>query len=142
VSLMPTLCPSCRRVHLAVAPAAHSELSTCRICGGDTRLVPGCSFAATDRDLFEELSYIVEQGGITTTEAEAFGLEAQRALWSGAYNQLIERLASRLAGLLPIQVAIGKNSGGQRRLLAMLRVIFDALSTLRTTPARADPSKH
>jgi hypothetical protein len=102
--------------------------------------VPGCSFGASECDPFEELSQIVAHAGITTSEAEALGLEAQRALWSGAYPALIERLADRLAGLLPIQIAVGNNASGQRRLLAMLRVIFDALAALRTSPGPA--AKH
>jgi hypothetical protein len=114
-----------------------AELPHCRVCGSRTRLVPGCSFAAADRDLFEELSEIIAHGGITTTEAEVLALEAQRALWSGSYANLLEKLGTRLPGLLPIQVAIGKNAGGQRRALVIVRSVLEALTTLRTSPPRA-----
>lgn len=133
MSLMPLLCPACRRVQLAAADAGR-ELPVCESCGSDTRLVPGCSFAAADRELFDELSHIAAHGGISIADAEAFALEAQRALWSGAYESFLERLGQRLPGLLPIQVAVGKNTAAQKRVISLLRAILDALTTLRTSP--------
>lgn len=93
--------------------------------------MPGCSSAAPDVEVFEELSAIVAEGNVTPMEAQGFARELERALWSGAYNHLLETLSVRLPGFLPHQVAAGKNSGAQRRVLAKLKTIFDALATAR-----------
>jgi hypothetical protein len=61
-------------------------------------------------------------------EAQALALEAERALWSGAYKPLLDRMCARMPGLVPIEVAAGKNSAAQRRALGMLKIILEALS--------------
>lgn len=135
MTYVPTLCLECWRVHLAsLAQAQAGELS-CRTCGAEARIVPGCTFPEVEREAVEELSEIVAEGNITPMEARSYAAELERALWSGAYRPLLATLSVRLPGLLPHEVAAGKNSGAQRRVLARLKTILDALGTARRASA-------
>lgn len=98
---------------------------------GPLRVVPGCSFAAADREDFAELCQVVAEAHTTRIEAQTYALAVQHALWSGSYLPLLERLSGRLVGLLPLQTSAGKSSAAQRRIVVMLKTIFEALSTLR-----------
>jgi hypothetical protein len=132
---VPTLCEGCWRVQLASITAAQSRELACDTCGAESRVVPGCSYGEGERDAFEELATIVAEGRVTPTEAHAYGSETERALWSGSYGSLLEKLLVRLPGLLPHQVAAGKNAGAQRRILAKLKTILEALATARSHSA-------
>lgn len=111
--------------------------------------MPGCSFGAAERAQFEELSEIVAQSNIKATEAYGYAEETQRALRSDAYAAQLERLTTRVLGLLPLILAAGKNLALQRSILSKLQTIFEALGTARegsaeyriaplATPTRAD----
>lgn len=135
MSYVPTLCMDCWRVHLVSLALAQAGSVECATCGADARIVPGCSFAAAEVEAFEELSSIVAEGHLTPMEAQSYGQELEHALWSGAYNPLMESLSVRMPGLLPHQVAAGKNSGAQRRILSKLKTILEALATARRSSA-------
>lgn len=135
MSYVPTLCQACWRVHLATTAAAHGGETACKTCGAESRVVPGCSYGEAEHDAFEELATIVAEGRMTPAEAQMYGLDAERALGSGAYTSLLEKLSVRLPGLLPHQVAAGKNSGAQRRILGKLKTILEALATARRQSA-------
>jgi hypothetical protein len=135
MSLTATLCTDCRRVRLA----ARDVSGECKSCGGRTRAIPGPSFEAADRELFHELGHIIADGCITRSEAEEFATEAQRALWSGAYSTFIVRLTVRLPTLLRTQVVVGRNSGGQRRMIVILKTICEALSASRSSNVSERP---
>jgi hypothetical protein len=113
------------------------ELPACNICEGETRVVPGCSFGQEDHQLFEELSEVFAQGAVSTLEAQELALEAQRALWSGAYASLLDKLSRRLPALLPTQMVIERSSIAQRKLLTVSRAILEALTTLPPALPRA-----
>ncbi len=131
MSFIPALCLACSRVNLVSLADAASKRLSCATCGGYARVVPGCSYGAKDREAFQELSGIVAEGNLTPTEAQSFASQGERALWSGTYPPLIEALCARLPGLLPHQIAAGKNPTAQRRILDKLRTILDALATAR-----------
>jgi hypothetical protein len=135
MSFVPTLCLECSRVHLASLATAQAGRVACRTCGADARVVPGCSFPAADREAFEELSAIVAEGSLTPVEAQGFSVQVERALWSGSYSSLLEAFSVRLPGLLPLQMAAGKNSGAQRRILTKLKTVLEALGTARRRSA-------
>jgi hypothetical protein len=131
MSLVPALCLSCSRVMLIQFADAQGAPPTCKACGGDARIVPGCSYAEADREQFEELSDILAEAHITPMEAQRYAVEARRALWSGAYAQQLERLTVRVLGLLPLHLAVGKNESAQRRIMHKLQTIFEAVATVR-----------
>lgn len=131
MTFVPTLCLSCSRVHLASLAAAQSRQLICNTCGADARVVPGCSYAVSERESFEELSAIVAEGSLVPTEARGYAGQVERALSSGSHALLLEVLSERLPGLLPHQVAVGRNSGAQRRVLSKLKTILEAIGTAR-----------
>lgn len=135
MSFVPTLCVECWRVSLLSLSDAQRGAPTCKCCGADVRIVPGCSYGESDREHFEELSDIMVEAAVTPAEARDHATAAQRALWSGAYSELLERLCVRLPGLVPMQAAAGKNSGAQRKILVKLQTMFDALATARRESA-------
>jgi hypothetical protein len=135
MSFVPALCLSCSRVMLIPFADAQSATPTCKACGGDARIVPGCSYAEADREQFEELSEILAEAHVTPREAQSYAAEARRSLWSGAYAQQLERLTVRLLGLLPLHLAAGKNYDAQRRIMHKLQTIFEALATARAGSA-------
>jgi hypothetical protein len=122
-------------VQLVSASEAQGQELWCRVCGAEARVVPSCGFSASEREHFDELSEIVAETNVTPLEAGDFVAEVQRALWSGAYTATLETLSVRLLGLLPMQVAAGKNSAAQRRILIKLKTIFEALATARRSSA-------
>lgn len=115
---------------LSLAKAQSGELA-CARCGAEVRIVPGCSYAERDGEVFEELSDVVAEGNLTPTEALGLAQAVQHALWSGSYSAVLETLVLRLPGLVPVQVAAGRNSGAQRRALGMLKTVLDAMATAR-----------
>jgi hypothetical protein len=132
---VPTLCVACYRVQLVSLASAASGLLECRVCSEDLRVVPGCSYAERDCQAFCDLGDIVAEASVWPVEARSLAEQVERSLWSGAYAHILERLAARMPGLLPLQVAVGRNSGAQRRLLALLKTIMEALATARRTSA-------
>jgi len=134
MSYVPALCLGCSAVTLLSIRDAQSQ-PTCAACGAEARVVPGCSFAEAERAQFEELSEMVTRANITHTDAQRFSEESQRAISLGTYARLLEKLTERLSGLLPMQVAAGKNLGAQRRILLKLQTIFAALATAHRTSA-------
>lgn len=135
MSFVPAICLACARVALvSLTDAARGELA-CKACTADLRVVPGCSFAAADRDDFAELCEVVAEANTTRSEAQAYATGVQHALWSGNYTSITERLSGRLVGLVPLQTAVGKSSAAQRRMLLMLKTILEALSTARSGSA-------
>jgi hypothetical protein len=135
MSYVPTLCQGCWHVHLATVEAAQRGETPCATCGAETRVVPGCSYGEGEREAFQELAFIVAEGRVTPVEAQAYGVETEQALWSASYTSLLEKLSVRLPGLLPHQVAAGKNTGAQRRILSKLKTILEALATARSPSA-------
>jgi len=119
---------------VSASEAQGQELS-CRVCGAGARVVPSCGFSASEREHFDELSEIVAEANVTPLEAGDFVAAVQRGLWSGAYTAALETLSVRLLGLLPMQVAAGRNSAAQRRILIKLKTIFEALATARRSSA-------
>lgn len=128
---------------------AQRDPLTCQACGADAGVVPGCSFAAADREAFQELSDIVGGANLSPAEAQKYAADARRALSSGEHAQQLEKTMARVLGLLPLVVATGKSLSAQRRILLKLQTIFEALSTARrrsaeypvvsdAAPARAD----
>jgi len=130
MSSVPTVCLSCCRVALvSLAQAQHREL-TCARCGADARVVPSCSYSESAREQFEELSDVVAEANVTRAEARGSAEAVQHDLWSGSYTRALERLCTRMPGLLPMQIAAGKNAGAQRRILVKLQTILQALASM------------
>lgn len=129
MSYVPTLCLQCRRVHLMSVAAAQSGDRACASCGARARIVPGCSFADAERETFEELSAIVAEGSVSALEARAHATALERALGSGSYGAALEKLSERLPGLLPSQVAAGRNASALRGMVMKLKTVLEALAT-------------
>ncbi|RYZ07648.1 MAG: hypothetical protein EOO73_11775 [Myxococcales bacterium] len=129
--LMPTICSECWRVQLASPAEVQGGAFACTACGADVRVVPGRSFPDSERAAFEELSSIVAEGSVTPMEARSYASHASHVLESGAYRALLAELSVRLPGLLPHEVAAGKNSAAQHNVVSRLKAIFDALGSAR-----------
>lgn len=125
--------------------AAQTDALTCKLCGADVRVVPGCTYGAEERAQFEELCEVVAEVQLTTVQAQQLAQEAERALWSGAFTRALEKLASHMPGLVPMQSAAGTNWDAQHRILMRLKPILEALSTTSRVSAEysigTDPSR-
>jgi len=129
MSLVPALCLTCSRVTLVPLTQARQRDVTCKLCGADARVAPSCSYSERDREQFEELSEVVAEANTTSQEARGLAEAVQRALWSQTYAPTIERLCARMPGLLPMQIAAGDSSPGQRHILVKLQSILQALAS-------------
>lgn len=130
MSFFPTLCVGCWRVQLAALADAREGNLTCVTCAAPCRVVPGRSYGAEDRVSFAELSGIVSEGKLTLGEARGYAAEADRALGAGIHAPLLERLSVRIPGLMPHQIAAGRNSVAQRSVLVTIKTVLDALATV------------
>jgi hypothetical protein len=90
-------------------------------------VIPGCIYVERDRELFEELSEIVAEAGVSAREAAQWAASAAEALWSRRFTNTFDVLATRLPGITPLQMAIGTNADAQRRVFQTLKTIFDGL---------------
>ncbi len=113
---------------VSLPEASQPELS-CKRCGSDARVAPSCSYSDADREQFEELSCVVAEANTTRTEAIVYAEAVQHALWAGNYAEKLEKLCGRMPGLLPTQIAAGKNAAAQRRILVKLQSILQAQAT-------------
>lgn len=133
---LPTICDGCGRVTLSLFAGSVAGTPGCAHCGGPRRVVPSCSYTDADVPLFEELSEAVSDG-LGPFEAQRLGLELNRALWSGTTAEIFDALAARWTSLMPLVLVTGRNEAHQRRVLLMLKTIFDALSSARRSAAVA-----
>ena len=136
MSYLPTVCGGCHRVALSSLADARSERLSCARCAGPLRILPGCSFKATDVAQFSEASQVVVEGQVTPFEALGLALEAERVLWSESRTRLtsfLDQLVVRLPGLVPIRAALGQNSRAQAHAVKMLRIILDAVASMRAS---------
>lgn len=92
--------------------------------------MPSCSYAESDVALFDELSEAVTDG-LSPLEAQRVGIELSRALWSGMSTETFDALAARWASLMPLVLVMGNNQAQRRRVLLMLKTIFEAVSLSR-----------
>ena len=129
------LCEGCERVTLVALDAFGSSKLCCESCKTALRVVPSCSYARADFELFDELSQTVADGGVTPHEARMLTGEVARALALDSFKACSETLAVRLPGLLPFQLVTGSNVAVHRKAIQMLRTIFDALASLRRDSA-------
>lgn len=137
MSFFPTLCVGCWRVQLAALADAREGNLICAVCAAPCRVVPGRSYGAGDRAAFAELSSIVSEGKLTLGEVRGYGAEADRALEAGIHAPVLERLAVRIPGLMPHQIAAGRNVEAQRSVLLKVKTVLDALAT-----ATSQSTKH
>jgi len=130
MSFIPAVCLSCLRVTLVSLTEAGQRLLACSRCGSEAQLTPSCSYGDADREEFEELSCVVAEGNLSRSEAQVRADTISRALWSGSFDEHLERLCQRMPGLLPMQIAAGRNRAAQRRILVKLQSILQALATV------------
>lgn len=130
MSYLPTICDSCARVALAPFTSVAHAVPACGYCGGARRVVPSCSYVERDVELFEELSGAVGEG-LGPFDAQRLGIEVSRALWSGNVGEIFNTLGARWVSLVPLVLVTGKNEGQQRRILLMLKTIFEAVALTR-----------
>jgi hypothetical protein len=136
MSFVPTLCVGCWRVQLVSLAEARDGKLTCKSCEAPCRIAPGRSYSAAEQEGFTELSGIVAEARLSPREGRGYSGEAERALWSGIYVPLLERLSVRMPGLLPHQIAAGRNTVAQRSIVTTLKTVFDALATAPTGSAQ------
>jgi hypothetical protein len=127
---LPTVCDGCARVTLTPFTGSDGHPPDCPHCGGARSVVPSCNYAQADVALFDELSEAVT-GGLAQPEAQRLGLEVSRALWSGAGTEILDVVAARWTSLMPLVLVTGGSQSNQRRVLLMLKTIFDAVSLTR-----------
>lgn len=132
MSYLPTICDKCRRLSLVASKGMQEQWPTCPGCVEPLRVVPSCSYRATDLQLFRELSDTVAEGVVGATEASSLAQRVRAALWSGAYRPELETLVTRLPGLVPQLVAMGQNRMVQHHNLQLLRTIFEAVASTRS----------
>jgi hypothetical protein len=130
MSYLPTCCEVCSRIALVALPKSAQGMANCSVCSGELRVIPSRSYAATEVELFEELSETVTDG-LSPLDAYRLSEEVARILWSGSFGENLNTMASRWPALLPLQTIVGNNVRGQQRVLQMLKTIFDALATSR-----------
>lgn len=100
--------------------------------------MPSCSYTLADVALFEELSEAVMEG-LTPLEAEYLGMEVGRALWAGTMSEAFDMLSLRWASLIPLVLVTGENQNQRRRLLLMLKTIFEATALTRRSGTVSAP---
>ena len=137
--LLPTLCWDCNRVLLAPVGALVDGRTECRVCSGSARVVPGASFNANDRALFDELSQVVAESSVRPFEAAGLAQELNEVC-GPAPTVRCSKARRAAAGIAAVQAAAGNRSGAQRRALYMMNLIFDTLATARTSPLRSGSS--
>lgn len=142
---VPTACAACQQVFLA---SANQGTFCCPCCGSEARVVPGCTFADTDRELFAELAQVVLEGRVDACETRRLAAQVERALTSGSYAALLGTLSERLPGLTPVEASVAHSPRAQRQTLTMLHIILDAKSSLasssspRISPGPPRMTKH
>jgi len=127
---LPTICDGCGRVTITPFSASDMLAPDCPSCGGPRRVVPSCSYAAPDVALFDELSEAVTIG-LDPLEAQRFAREVSRASWTGTSTPIFDALAARWPSLMPLVLVTAGSQSNQRRVLRMLKTIFDAVSLTR-----------
>jgi len=127
---LPTICDGCGRVTLTPFAGSDAQPPDCPHCAGARRVVPSCSYTQSDIALFDELSDAVTEG-LDPIEAQRLGHELSHALWSGTTLEVFDALASRWPSLMPLVLVTGRNETHQRRVLLMLKTIFEAVSLTR-----------
>jgi hypothetical protein len=137
MSYLAVLCARCSRVGLFDARIALSTAPTCASCGGSAKIVPSCAYTNDDIGLFGELSQTVAEGGISPLEATELKTRLERALSSRRYDDFFDVLSSRMPGLTPVQLVFGGRPTAQLRALGMLRTIFEALASRRSSGTMA-----
>jgi hypothetical protein len=135
-----TICESCGRVSLLAFDRDSATTPACDDCGGSRRVVPSCSFARDQVPLFEELSAAIGVQ-VEPGEAERLNAETSRALWSGTFSEVFDKLASRWSAVVPVLLMAGDNAAAQRRILLTLKTIFEALMLPRRSPVPAPAPK-
>ncbi len=135
MALLTTFCEECDWLGLEEEARLRQAGFSCRQCHGRAGVVPGVSFAAADQALFEDLQRVVAERTIPPPEAKSLAGDIASVLRTGADSTLLERLTSRLPGLLPIQIAAGANPSARKRALMLLRAIFEAKALKRRETA-------
>jgi len=130
MSHLPTVCDGCARVSLVPFAGPAQSTPDCPACGGARHVVPSCCYAPVDVELFEELSDAVADE-LTPLEAEGLAIEVGRALWSGSHTEGLDALARRFPSVMPQALVAGDNQARKRRLLLMLKTIFEAVALTR-----------
>jgi hypothetical protein len=133
--LLVTVCNDCTRVALRAFDQTSGAAATCDRCHGRLQVVPSCSYGASDAALFEELSAAVGPE-LRSLEAQRFVSAVNGALASGAIFESFQALGDRWPNLLPLVLVIGKNQTQQRRVLSMLKTIFEAKATTSRSGVR------
>lgn len=127
MSFVPTLC-DCRRPRLVSSHHFTNKTPQCSICGQALRVVPSCSYAESDLDLFAELSEMVTNT-LSQSDASRWSTKVDDALWSGALDATLDALVARWPGLLPLRAVVGNNRTQQQRVLQSLKTILGALAS-------------
>ena len=130
MSYLPTICDGCARVSLVRFSGCGQTAPDCSDCGGTRHVVPSCAYTQYDVALFHEVSRLVNDG-LPPLEAESSGIEAGRGLLSGAFSETLDALSLRFPALIPLVLVASQNADRQRRLLLMLKTIFEAVALTR-----------
>lgn len=138
--VIPAVCESCGRARLHSPEDALRGQLTCRACSGRCRVLPGCSFAAKDSELFDELGGAVESAQLTLDEASAFEAQLHQSIQTAIYARTFDVLTDRMPHLIPTRTAIGKNPVAQRRALLMLKTIIEGRLGASTDSASSPPA--
>jgi hypothetical protein len=126
MALLTIFCGKCGQIRLEEQRQLLATGLRCSRCDAALGVVPGCTFSEEDRILFEDLKQVVAERTIPAPEARGLALDIAGVLRAGTDHGLLERLTSRLPGLVPVQIAAGKNRAARQRALKVLRAIFEA----------------
>jgi hypothetical protein len=131
MSCLATLCDDCQRAYLVPIGNFEGGVPGCKRCNGALRVIPSCSYADQDQELFDELAETVAEACIFPSEAKRLAAQVTESLFGGQFGTTFEMLSIRLPGLVPIQTVVGGNTSAQRRVFRMLKTILDALALTR-----------
>jgi hypothetical protein len=146
---IPTHCEVCSTQALASANDIHAGLARCSECGGSASVLPGESYAESDAALFSSIVTTLREADITPSQAAllASELEARNLLAPG---RCLRRLAQALPPLGVLELLVGNDRAGLRKVEGMLATLLDVMSRGRRhseivpaiAPATSKASSH
>jgi hypothetical protein len=127
MALLTTFCQRCARIALADERGAEQGRLACSSCGASVAILPGCSFTHDDASLFDDLLQVVVEANLTPDLIRQIAFEVAQTLRArGDTGPLLERLTVPLPGLVPLQIATGRNETARRQALRVLRAVLEA----------------
>jgi hypothetical protein len=127
---IPTHCEVCSTPALVNESEIHAGLARCVECGGSANVLPGESYAEHDVALFSSIVATLREADITPAQAALLTteLEARNFLVPG---RCLRRLAQALPPLGVLELLVGNERAGLRKVEGMLATLLEVMSRAR-----------